>query len=327
MFIVLQHGIFGYAPFDVATIPFEYFVGVAELLRRRGYDTFAPQVDPIGSVELRSLSLQQRIQDWLNDTPEGQRHRGEPLVMIAYSMGGLDARRMLRRTADAGGPPLDVRALVTIATPHRGTPVADVVINAASFRPALDLLRRTGLDVDGLMRLHAPGFPGHLPGFGASLLGALNDFRDHFLGDAERQLLRRLDALGINGNALVALDFLRPGGVDAVSNLTTDFCTRFDAATPDVAGTAYYSVSTSCRGAVPPWFDLSFRIVDAVEGDNDGVVPVQSATHATHIGTWPFDHLRAVNMPLPGSPAGGSAAVLQKYGELIDRLEADGVLA
>ena len=52
------------------------------------------------------------------------------VVIIAHSMGGLDARYMISRL----GMDDRVTALVTITTPHRGSPYADWCLHAP--RPA-----------------------------------------------------------------------------------------------------------------------------------------------------------------------------------------------
>ncbi len=46
--------------------------------------------------------------------------------IIAHSMGGLDARYLISRLQPKG---VDVRSLVTVATPHRGSALADYIID------------------------------------------------------------------------------------------------------------------------------------------------------------------------------------------------------
>ena len=49
----------------------------------------------------------------------------DPLHVIAHSMGGLDARYAIRNVPQVADR---VKTLVTIGTPHRGSPVADAVV-------------------------------------------------------------------------------------------------------------------------------------------------------------------------------------------------------
>ncbi|HEY0254460.1 MAG TPA: alpha/beta fold hydrolase, partial [Kofleriaceae bacterium] len=68
------------------------------------------------------------------------------VVIIGHSQGGLDARWA------AAHDPSSVAAVVTVATPHRGSPVADVALGVlpGDSSAALDILGNLiGLDTDG----------------------------------------------------------------------------------------------------------------------------------------------------------------------------------
>jgi triacylglycerol lipase len=75
---------------------------------------FVPSVNPIGSIEQRAKQLASAIGS-RNDLVD-------PLHIIAHSMGGLDARFLITHLRDVGKR---VATLVTIGTPHRGSPVAN----------------------------------------------------------------------------------------------------------------------------------------------------------------------------------------------------------
>jgi triacylglycerol lipase len=66
--------------------------------------------------------------------------------IIAHSLGGLDSRYIL---SPANSNPLQVpiRSLTTISTPHRGSPVADVVDNPMALSPFPHLPFTTGLNL------------------------------------------------------------------------------------------------------------------------------------------------------------------------------------
>lgn len=75
-----------------------------------------------------------------------------PIVLhhgIAHSMGGLDARYMLSKLGMADR----VAALVTICTPHRGSPIADAILGLPGMPKVLDLARSFQIDLDGGMDL------------------------------------------------------------------------------------------------------------------------------------------------------------------------------
>lgn len=114
--IVLAHGILGFGEF---TIPFiNYFNGVAAHVHRRsGHTVIAPQVNPIGSVAHRGGELATVIL--------AQPKASGKLHVVAHSMGGLDARHAI---TNVHGVSERVATLVTIGTPHRGSPVADAIV-------------------------------------------------------------------------------------------------------------------------------------------------------------------------------------------------------
>jgi len=68
-----------------------------------------PRLPSVASIEVRARVLADRLAELAH----------MDVHVVAHSMGGLDARYALARYG-AGG----VRSLVTIATPHRGTPLA-----------------------------------------------------------------------------------------------------------------------------------------------------------------------------------------------------------
>ncbi len=88
-----------------------YFRGVEQLCRELGVTACFPRVSNLGSVRRRAQDLARFIES----------NNLKQVVLVGASMGGLDARYFTSR--------LDrdrrVRALVTIGTPHRGSPVAE----------------------------------------------------------------------------------------------------------------------------------------------------------------------------------------------------------
>jgi triacylglycerol lipase len=130
--IVLVHGILGFGSIPRVPLVAEYFNGVALHLRKQGHTVVAPTVDPIGSVaecgeQLATAILAEPLAD------------GQKLHVIGHSMGGLDARHALSNIGRDGisqQVSARVQTLVTIGTPHRGSPVADAIAAGAD-----DLLR------------------------------------------------------------------------------------------------------------------------------------------------------------------------------------------
>jgi triacylglycerol lipase len=141
--IVLVHGILGFDEWELAGQDIvDYFRGVREFLSDAGYTVpQPPKLNTAGSVEERANDLQ----EYLTTSALAN----EAVHLIAHSMGGLDARRMISR--NRGGIAERIRTLTTIGTPHRGTPVANV--GTAKFRVVLEAMAVVHVDVKGFSNL------------------------------------------------------------------------------------------------------------------------------------------------------------------------------
>jgi triacylglycerol esterase/lipase EstA (alpha/beta hydrolase family) len=111
--VVLLHGMgFGRIAKTV-----DYFFGVREYLKRRGYLVFAPETDAFRPTKGRAEITWRALNDLV---AEGY---GRRFNIIAHSQGGLDARYIASR--------LDrerrIASIVEISTPNRGSPVADAL--------------------------------------------------------------------------------------------------------------------------------------------------------------------------------------------------------
>jgi triacylglycerol lipase len=110
--VVLAHGFLGFDAIGVGGVRQEYFRGIARGLAEIGARVHSFRVAPIASITTRAAELAHAIATV--DAPQ--------VHIVAHSMGGLDGRFAV---AQLGLAPR-VRSLVTIATPHRGTPLADL---------------------------------------------------------------------------------------------------------------------------------------------------------------------------------------------------------
>ena len=116
--VVLAHGILGFGNLTGLPALIHYFNGVAPHLKSQGHNVLEAHVNPIGSVAQRGDLLAREILGWAPN--------GDKVHVIAHSMGGLDARHAITNVA---GVKDRVATLVTIGTPHRGSPVADAIAN------------------------------------------------------------------------------------------------------------------------------------------------------------------------------------------------------
>lgn len=125
--VVLVHGLFG---FD-RIARFHYFRGIAAHLEALGCEAIAVRLPPAQSVPDRARVLA----DAIAALPHPR------VDVIAHSLGGLDARYALSKLGLASR----VRALVTIGTPHRGTPLADLAAAAGPLGLARKAIAALGV--------------------------------------------------------------------------------------------------------------------------------------------------------------------------------------
>ncbi|HUQ01250.1 MAG TPA: alpha/beta fold hydrolase [Kofleriaceae bacterium] len=135
--VMLVHGFMGFGSFGLGRARIHYFRRVARHLERRGVEVHVATLPPLGSTPDRADALVAQL----------ARVKSRDIVIFAHSLGGLDARWALAR----GGADR-VRALVTIGTPHRGSPIADAFARgpAASLRRALERVGLGSAAVDWL---------------------------------------------------------------------------------------------------------------------------------------------------------------------------------
>lgn len=119
MRLVLAHGILGFGS-DQFDFGINYFNAVRPIFERQGFEVFEPTVNPLGSLAERSEQLATKLAlHWPDESD---------IYIVAHSMGGLDARRVIARYQVGKR----IKKLVTLATPHFGSPVADAVLGKNS---------------------------------------------------------------------------------------------------------------------------------------------------------------------------------------------------
>lgn len=230
--ILLVHGWTGFSNIG----PLDYFYGVPGTLRERGYPVAVAVLDPYNSVEVRSAELSAQIDQTL------AQFRARKVDIVAHSQGGLDSRRAIS-TLGYGDR---VAALVTVATPHRGTPMADVAL-------------------------------GYLPGPAQ---------------DAMNFLLNLLGATGGHESDAEA----------SFHSLSRRYVNEeFNPQNPDDPRVRYLSyagkcclLGIGCEDACDVEIAWAQPIIAGFDGDNDGMVPVESAPWGEFRGVLPADHFDEV---------------------------------
>lgn len=286
--IVLAHGFAGFEGF--AGLDFvNYFYGVREGLAERGEPlVFTPAVDPFNDSESRGRELLAHVERILRET-------GYPrLNLIGHSQGGLDARYVASVRPDL------VASVVTFATPHRGTPVADVIVGL------VDDGRFAAL-VDRLVRL-----------IGAPLFDAAGEETSVLLA------MRQLSTPGVE-----AFNAAHPDQPTvAYYSLTgrTDLSLGFGGCEADDSPpfiTRYARVIDT----VDPLLDLSEQITDGglENAPNDGLVRATSARWGRFLGCVPADHLDEVGHLFGDRPGlTNDLDHLVLYADLVAFLRAEG---
>jgi len=133
--VVLVHGLYGFDRIGVPGAKLDYFRGIARHLGELGCHAHAVRLPSAASVPARAHELVTAIDALPHDRVD----------VIAHSLGGLDARYALARL----GLDRKVRALVTVGTPHRGTPLADLAVGGP-LDWARRIVRAVGVPVDAL---------------------------------------------------------------------------------------------------------------------------------------------------------------------------------
>ena len=112
---VLAHGFMGFQMF--AGLDFEtYFYDVKANLAAQGEVVDTPEVDPFNSSDVRGAELLTHVEQFLAETGAAK------VNIIGHSQGGLDARVVANLRPDL------VASVVTISTPHHGTPIGDIAM-------------------------------------------------------------------------------------------------------------------------------------------------------------------------------------------------------
>lgn len=266
--IVLCHGLFGFdirGPENIPALQFHYWSGVEDTLAKLGAKVIVTKVPQAGSIWERSHALHTILKSIAV---------GKNVNFVAHSMGGLDCRHLLANFHDR---PYNVKSLTTISTPHRGSPVMDW------FR-----------DNVGVGLSQAP--PGQHNNWAPAAASTMSTMSNTMRGDCvsvptssnASKWTARIPSLKPTLDNMIVKWFDEP----AYAHLTTDFCNEyFNPNTPDDPSVKYYSYGAAAQ--IPAWsslLGLPWQMVKEKEGDNDGIVSVQSAKWGTYVKTIQADH-------------------------------------
>lgn len=300
--VFLIPGFFGFVNFGRLV----YFTHVRELLddlfarERMAVEIHRVRLKPTSSLRVRATELAQVIREL---APEDA-----SVHLIGHSTGGLDARLVT-----APGVSLDtefplepiarrVRSVITVATPHRGTPLAAFFASRMGQHAlrllslaTITLLRRGRLPVALLARATRS-----FAKFAVKRPGAPVDLLEHL----EDELLGTLPSDQRDQIGAFVRDVY--GDQTLMPQLTPASMDVFDAATVDNPGVRYASVVAratpprlATRLAIGPrlWRQATYSLyawLHGQVGEGDGIVPVASQRHGSVLYEARGDHLDVI---------------------------------
>jgi triacylglycerol lipase len=147
---VLCHGLGGFSNLGLL----HYFKGVKKALEDIGCNVLVPEVSMTASIDSRAAQVRDAITSklqasgaispgspkprvhlvgqWLSELIESWPHRS----FLGHSMGGLDSRRLVHFP----GLRFKVLSITTVGTPHRGSPVANLLATPSQCRCILTIV-------------------------------------------------------------------------------------------------------------------------------------------------------------------------------------------
>lgn len=288
--IVLAHGFFGFEEFagiDFAT----YFYGVKEDLAAHGETlVFTPAVDPFNDSTYRGQQLIAHIEKILGETGHAK------VNLIGHSQGGLDARVVAHERPDL------VASVTTYATPHQGTPVADIVLGLVQTDDAKSF-------VDWLVKIAAAPLYDQA-GQETALSKPMHLFSEQGIAEFNAKYV---DRAGVLYFSLTGRSDWHLGG---------EACKSFDMP-PFIAK---YQTELD---PIDPALSLTEALLDGGLGNpyaNDGLVRAEDARWGTFLGCVPADHLDQIGHLFGDSPGFGNAFDhLELHRELVGFLREKGL--
>ena len=259
--IVLMHGMAGFDQLENLPVNVSYFNGVQADLKAHGeslvFVTIAP---PYATSEVRAAALAPQLDAILKQTG------AEKLNLVGHSQGGMDARVL---TSPNGLGYADrVASVTTVATPHRGTPVADLALGLISG-PASGVV---GGVTNTLLQLLEDGV--YSAKTKPDLIAQGTELTTSYMATVFNP--KYIDAKGVAYASYAGRTALETARADCDDAVYANDPSSLDVAQPELQPTASY---LSTQGIV-----------------SDGLVPVKSAKWGTFMQCVPADHLKQCGM-------------------------------
>jgi triacylglycerol lipase len=245
-----------------------YFYKVKDTLTAEGEIVYTPAVDPFNNSTYRGTQLIAQIEKIREETG------ADKVNIIAHSQGGMDARFVAHERPDL------VASVVTVATPHRGTLVADIAVKLIAHPEVSQVL-------DSLVRVIGAPIYDQL-GEETSVTESLRQLSSK---GAEEFNANYPDAPGVFYASVGARSDNSGGGGDCETSEAMPFLTAFN----------------QDRDPVHSLLALTESILDGNGNEtipNDGMVRVKDARWGHLWGCLPGDHFDEVGQIFGQGPGG-----------------------
>ncbi|MBS2017323.1 MAG: alpha/beta fold hydrolase [Deltaproteobacteria bacterium] len=285
--VVLMHGMAGFGKLEVGPVGITYFDGVVADLAKRGEAVYTTTVPPFDTSDARAKALTSQIDEILKRTGKAK------VNLVGHSQGGMDARVI---TSPAGlGYGNRVASVTTIATPHRGSKVADLVLGLLKGVPASVIDDVTG-----------------------SFLGLVQ--KTAYELDADAHLRAQVSELSEDHMTKV----FNPKYVDAPGVLYMSYAGRTNLRTGIGVcdGGKYPNNPLDVDAAQAALAPMALFLEEGKLKINDGLVTVESAKWGQFQECVPADHLKEVGQL---GPAAASFDHLQMFRNIVTRIRAAGL--
>lgn len=285
--VVLMHGMGGFGTLEVGPLAVTYFEGVVEALTKNGEAAYVTLAPPYATSEVRAQAVAAQIDTILARTGKAK------VNLVAHSQGGLDARVLASPNGLGYGD--RVASITTIATPHRGSRVADAVVGLLGNLPASVVDDVTGAILSVLQKT-------------AYELKTDSALREQVTELSEKYMK----------------EVFNPKYIDAPGVVYKSYAGRSNLRTGLLAcqGSVYPNEPAKLDPVQLPLLPTALLLEEGQLEVNDGFVTVESAKWGTFEQCVPADHMKEVGQL---GPSAASFDHVQLFKDIVARLRAAGL--
>ena len=266
--LIFVHGMGGFKNIG----PVNYFHGVESTLHAQGFDVYFSVTDPLNTSEVRGAQLLAFVASVRDRTRKRKVH------LIGHSQGGFDVRWV------AGARPEWIDSVTSIATPHQGTAVADLVEGLVPG-PAQDVLSAIASLYGAAMGFDQSNLKAQLESMATAGARAFNAAHP--------------DQPSVRYYSIAGRSNLSPGGPECMADLQ-----------PAPSFIARYA---GVLDPMDPILAVPAGVLNQHGDSNDGLVAVTSARWGRFLGCIPADHMDEVCQLLGDSPGSGNSFDCQGF--------------